>query len=82
MEAGTHSVRLPTLSAPSYAVLTVTMRNQFGQLFSDHVFVAFHVHFYRAVKYLILAPLGAAALLFLFLMNANELLMKLPDRIK
>ena len=59
-------VRGAALARPRAAAVTVSLVNEHGQHFADVFTVAYNVHFYKLIKWLLALPLAAMAAVLAF----------------
>lgn len=48
--SGIYSIFLPSPVLPQHALLSIYMKNDWGQIYTDSYAVAFNIHFYRILK--------------------------------
>jgi len=71
---GTYLVEVPCPGQRQKSVITLQMTTRNGMLYEDSFVVSFHMHFFRTLKLIILAPfLLAASVVFLVRNIKNDL---------
>jgi len=63
-------VRAPTQRMQG--TLYLTMRNEYGQYFEDSLPISFNMHFYNAIKWLVLLPFGLLAVVLSLNKASND----------
>jgi hypothetical protein len=73
-EPGVYREEIPCPARRQFSTLFVEMTNEHGQHFEDHVAMSFNMHFYRALKWLLLTPFIAMASVLVLIKDMHAIL--------
>ena len=71
---GQYLEEVPCPARRQYSSVFVEMTNEHGQHFEDHVSMSFNMHFYRALKWILLTPFIAMSGVLVFIKDMQSVL--------
>ena len=73
-KAGTYLEEVPCPARRQFSTIFVEMTNEHGQHFEDNVAMSFNMHFYRALKWILLTPFIAMSVVLVFIKDMHSVL--------